>query len=218
MAHVPHLLLPDPWGEDGIELNAAQRDHLARVLRRSPGATVSYTDGAGRRGEGTWEGEVVARGIEEIAARPSPVLCVAVAPPRSRDRARFIVEKLAELGVDELCWLKARFGQDDPPSAEKARAWSIAALEQSRGSWLMDVSGPVSLDQLTGVLVVADLTGSDAVPLGASRYTVLVGPEGGFHESEIPEHAARLQLSDRVLRTETAAIVSAALMLKGLDR
>ena len=218
MAHIPHLLLPDPWGDDGIELHAAQRDHLAKVLRRSRGSTVSYTDGAGRRGEGTWEGDVVARGTEITVARPSPALCLAVAPPRSRDRARFLVEKLAELGVDELCWLETRFGQADPPGDEKARAWSVGALEQSRGSWLMEVSGPSSLDELDGVLVVADLTGSDAVPLGASRYTVLVGPEGGFDESEIPDHSARVKLSDRVLRTETAAIVSAAVMLKGLDR
>jgi RsmE family RNA methyltransferase len=82
----------------------------------------------------------------------------------------------------------------------------------------MEVSGPVGLDELGGALLVTDLTGSGAVPPGASRYTVLVGPEGGLSEDEMPLDAARIRLSNHVLRTETAAIVCASAVLKELDR
>jgi len=218
MAHLPHLFLPGPWDEKGIRLNPEHESHLSKVLRRSPGSAVSYTDGAGRLGTGILEPGLVVRGREEIVERPFPTLCIAVAPPRSRDRVRFIVEKLAELGVDELCWISARFGQGDPPGLPKARAWAIAALEQSRGAWLMEVSGPMALDELTGMLVVTDLTGSGAIPPGELRYTVVVGPEGGFDEAEVPLDAVRIRLANRVLRTETAAIVGASAVLKELDR
>ena len=218
MAHIPHLFLPGPWKENGIRLNSEQEDDLFKVLRRFSGSAVSYTDGAGRLGMGRLEPGLVVRGREEMVERPSPTLCMAVAAPRSRDRVRFIVEKLAELGVDELTWVCTRFGQSDPPGLAKARAWAIAALEQSRGSWLMEVSGPVGLDELSGALMVTDLTGSGAVPPGASRYTVLVGPEGGLSEDEMPLDAVRIRLSNHVLRTETAAIVGASAVLKELDR
>ena len=218
MAHIPHLLLSGPWDDKGIRLSPEHEGHLSKVLRRSPGSTVSYTDGAGRLGTGTLEPGLVVRGREETIERPFPTLCMAVAAPRSRHRVRFIVEKLVELGVDELCWVSTRFGQGDPPGLPKARAWAIAALEQSKGAWLMEVSGPVALDELTGMLVVTDLTGSGAIPPGASRYTVLVGPEGGFNEDEMPLDAVRIRLANRVLRTETAAIVGASAVLKELDR
>ena len=69
-----------------------------------------------------------------------------------------------------------------------------------------------------GLLVVTDLTGSGTVPPGASRYTVLVGPEGGFNEDEMPLDAVRIRLANRVLRTETAAIVGTSAVLKELQR
>jgi len=50
------------------------------------------------------------------------------------------------------------------------------------------------------------------------RYTVVVGPEGGFDEAEVPLDAVRIRLANRVLRTETAAIVGASAVLKELDR
>jgi 16S rRNA U1498 N3-methylase RsmE len=46
-----------------------------------------------------------------------------------------------------------------------------------------------------------------------------IGPEGGFAPDEIPERIATLKLSERVLRTETAAIAGAALLInKALHR
>ena len=91
MVHIPHLFLPGPWNEEDIRLNPEHEGHLSKVLRRSPGSAVSYTDGAGRLGAGTLEPGLVVRGREETIERPSPTLCMAVAAPRSRDRLRFIV-------------------------------------------------------------------------------------------------------------------------------
>ncbi len=77
----------------------------------------------------------------------------------------------------------------------------------------MSISGPLGLDELDEPLLVGDLDGRDAVPAGLSRYTLVIGPEGGLHDQEVPHHAARIALSERVLRTETAAIVGAAALL-----
>ena len=218
MAHLPHIFLQGPYREESVRLTDQQRSHLSKVLRRSAGSEVSYTDGAGLTGVGVLDGDVVLRGAEILVERPARALCMAVAPPRSKERARFVVEKLAELGVDELRWVRTRFGQSDPPAPEKALSWAIGALEQSRGAWLLGISGPSTIDELEQPVLVADLTGSGTVPPDVSRCTVLVGPEGGFEAGELTSEMIRFRLSDRVLRTETAVLVGAFAVLKELAR
>lgn len=210
--HVPHLLLAPPWDGDLLALSDGQSHHVHRVLRMGTGELVSYTDGVGGKGIGTLELGGVRRGDEEPVPRPSPRLTMAVAPPRAAERARFLVEKVAELGVDRLVWLTLERGQGRPPRPDKAAAWAEAALEQSRGAWLMAVDGPITMEELQGTVWIADPAG---VELAAVRedLTVVVGPEGGIAPHEITADSTMVCLGARVLRVETAAVVAATLVL-----
>lgn len=209
MAHTPHLYLPGPWDEATLALSDSQRHHLERVLRLPEGSPLSYTDGEGRVGEGRLTGGGLKRGQEAAIERPSRVT-VAVAPPRSRDRVRFLVEKLAELGVVRLLWVRTRHSEGRPPPPGKVQAWVTAALEQSRGAWAMDV-GETTLEDLDPtLLVVADPAGEAAFPMG--RSTLLIGPEGGLDHGELPRDVPRVSLGPTVLRVETAALAGAALL------
>lgn len=210
MRHRPHLYLPGPWGGDGISLPEDKHHHLVRVLRLGLGDAVSYTDGKGLVGVGQFDGDRIERGDESSIPRPSG-LTVAVAPPDSRQRSRFVVEKLAELGAAGLEWVTTRRGEGRPPPKGKADAWAYAALEQSRGAWAMSI-GESRIDDLPAEgLVVADPAGADEVPTGVE--TLLVGPEGGLEEDEAPATAYRLNLGTTVLRVETAAVVGTALVI-----
>ena len=213
MRHVPHLYLPGPWESDVVPLTPEQDRHLRRVLRLAPEAAVSYTDGAGRAGEGTLDETGVRRGSEQSIERPSPPVALAVAPPRSTGRQRFVVEKLAELGVDRLYWLETRHTEGRPKQA-KARAWARAALEQSRGAWLLGIQGPVSLAELPGdqTLYVAERE-TLPPPTVVDGGILVVGPEAGLAEGEVPDSARRVGLGARVLRVETAAVVGATVLL-----
>lgn len=161
--------------------------------------------GRGRLAEGT-----VVRG-EEHAVAPLRRVSVALTPPASRPRARFLIEKLAELGVGEVVWVKTVNGEGRPPSAVKAASWAVGALEQSRGAWLMHIRSGALSDCPN--LVVAERGGAGRDPGGP--VTLLVGPEGGLAGGEAPEGAPRLGLGQTVLRVETAAVVGAALLLLG---
>ncbi len=218
MPHVPHLYLPAPWEGPELALPPPAAHHLRRVLRRGDGAAVTYTDGAGALGDGTLHGGSLRRGEERSVPLPSPAVTVAVAPPRSADRARLVVEKLAELGVDRLIWVRTEHGQARPPQPAKVRAWAVGALEQSRGAHLLAADeGAVAPGDLTGTLWVADPSG-DPPPAGAGPVTVLVGPEGGLAPGEVPAHGRRIGLGSRVLRTETAAVAAAVLALQAAGR
>jgi 16S rRNA (uracil1498-N3)-methyltransferase len=212
MGHVPHLYLAPPWQDSAVELGDDHLHHLTRVLRLRDGDGVSYTDGAGVMGTGQYLAGRVERGEEHRVPRPRTVT-LAVAPPSPRDRLRFLVEKAAELGVARLLWTRTAHTEGRPPPDDKARAWVLAALEQSRGTWLMELGtiDPADLDPAD--LVVADPGGAPEPPPG--RHTVLVGPEGGLASGEIPEGAARLSLGSAVLRVETAAILASFALITG---
>jgi 16S rRNA U1498 N3-methylase RsmE len=206
MSHTPHLYLPGSWEGGGIPLTDAQCDHLVKVLRRDVGSPVTYTDGNGAMGTGWYRGDVIERGDElQVARRREWTL--AVAPPRSRDRQRFLVEKLGELGVARLTWLAATHATGRPASPRRTGEWAIAALEQSRGAWLLDIEAdPRAWEELESPIVVCDPAGGDDPGAPA---TVVIGPEGGWAEGEIPQNARSWRLADTILRVETAALVAA---------
>lgn len=208
MAQTPHLYIPQPWEGGLLEIDEAQRHHLNRVLRLAPGGPVTYTDGAGTFGQGRLGGSGVERGDEHSVGRHANV-SVAVAPPGSRSRCRFLVEKLAELGVAQLWWVTTRRTEGRPPPGEKARAWVVAALEQSRGAWLMK-TGDCSLEHLDSERVIVADPGGGPMPIPPGS-VLLVGPEGGFEADEIRHDWRRMSLGPNILRVETAAIAATVL-------
>jgi len=206
-SHFPHLLAEEPWDGEALAVTRDQLHHLEKVLRVEPGQEVSYTNGRGTIGTGVYEAGRIIRDREATVPRPSP-LTMAVAPPASRDRCRFLVEKLGELGVARLVWLSTRNGEGRIPHLGKTTAWAVSALEQSRGGWLMEVGTDlVAWDDLDRPLVVA-------VPGGGTEVfevrTVAIGPEGGLDPAEIPADAASIDLGLTILRVETAAVVAAS--------
>jgi RsmE family RNA methyltransferase len=210
MGHVPHLYVPGPWQDSALSVDPAGLHHLRRALRRSDGDPVTYTDGAGVVGEGRLDGDLVIRGPETEIPRPTRPI-IAVAAPSQKDRARFLVEKLAELGTLDLWWIRTRFGEGRPPAFEKSHSWSRSALEQSRSAWLMKIAAtPVELADLPAGTVFADRTGTPSVDLGTVP-CVAIGPEAGWAPDELPESAPRVSLGATVLRVETAAVAAAVL-------
>jgi RsmE family RNA methyltransferase len=186
--------------------------HLSKVVRVSRGDKVTYTDGLGRVGSGRLGSQVIDRGEEQLVPRGVEVT-VAVAPPANKDRQRYLVEKLAELGVTRLRWLRTSQGAGRVATGAKQFSWVLAAVEQSRGAWLMETSDDmVTWEDLETPFVVCDPSGEPATP---SVATVAIGPEGGWADGEIPAGSAVWSLGRNVLRVETAAVVAAARILSG---
>ena len=207
MKHVPHLVVGAPWRDGPLELTVIQWRHLTKVLRMSRGDRVTYTDGIGTVGEGQLADRSIERGSEEKVDRPTR-LTVVVAAPSNKDRQRFLVEKLAEIGVERLLWLETLQGQSRLASPSKVFSWVLAATEQSRGAWLMEVSSqPVRLTDLEPGWVACHPGGDSMTPV---TDTVVIGPEGGFADDELPVDAKLWDLGPTILRVETAALVAVA--------
>ena len=225
----PSFVLAAALGEPGESLtfDAEESHYLARVCRARPGDHVTATDGRGTVASLrlTDVGAVVSAEVEtrERQVRRSDVWLLCGAP--EGERADWMVEKLAELGVAVMQPIECERGTWHR-SARRIERWrriAVAALRQSRRPFLLEVRPPVGLEQALAALPaggqrwLADPDGASAPGTGldASGLTTgIVGPSGGLSERERASIAAAgfqpMRLSDGRLRTETAALAWAA--------
>ena len=211
-----------------ILLDAEVAHHLVRVCRARAGDAVSLTDGCGalaRAEVATLRPQATVRVIEVDRAASPPGRSLACGAPEG-ERADWMVEKLAELGITTFQPLEtARAGwRIGGPRLERWRRLARAALGQSRGRFLMEVRPPVGLEAWLAperrdraCLWVADPEGT--TPGSAARdpskaWVGLIGPSAGFDDRERSAIAARgfeaIRLAGTRLRTETAAIAMAS--------
>jgi len=227
----PHVLVSAPLlpGQVLLGLADATMHHLRRVLRLDDGATLSVTDGQGRRATAslTADGARLASEIEVTQqARSELVLVQALAKGRRLDDA---VRSVCELGVDRIVPVIAERTQGRPGHDERAalrarwQALAVSALEQSRSDRLVRIDEVCAFGD---TLERPDLTGQRiiAVPTAAAlpevldgggiqtRTSVSIGPEGGWTPAEVASARGagwiEAGLGPSVLRAEHAGLVA----------
>ena len=209
--------------ESTARLSPADERHLRQVLRMRVGDTCEVVwDGRVRRGRLLPEGcELLEEVTETMATAPSVTVWIAQPGARS-DEA---VEKLTELGVAGIGALrtelsKVSFGEN---RLERWHRVAEAAAKQSKQSRVPELLPPTDYaDVLSREAVVLSNTGAsgglaDRI-VGRRSATLLIGPEPGFSDRELElarsQGVAVATFGPVVLRTETAAIVAAALALR----
>ncbi|NCZ56681.1 MAG: 16S rRNA (uracil(1498)-N(3))-methyltransferase, partial [Acidimicrobiia bacterium] len=211
-------------------LSDDDQHHLARVLRVRDGESVSASDGRGGWRLCQWrDGGLHGESDVHHVAAPTPRLGVAFVPVKG-DRPEWAVQKLTEIGVDDIIVLAptrravVRWGDDK--HLRKLQVVAREAAMQSRRVWLPTITGPVSLAEVCARpgAAVADPAGEplDAEPLNAAARDasapspatslIIIGPEGGFDADELTPSVRRVSLGDTILRAETATLVAATLL------
>lgn len=211
--HGPHVLVESV---DVPVVADDDRHHLSRVLRLRDGDPITVGDGAGRWRACRWGGAVEPVGEIVEVAEPAPRLGVAFALIKG-GRPELVVQKLVELGVDDIRPFAAERSVvrwDDAKAAKNQQRLERVAREavmQCRRAWLPTVHPPATFDEVVALpgAARADMGGA-AVSL--SSPTVLVGPEGGWTDAERAVEIPTVRLSTAVLRAETAAITAGALL------
>ena len=214
--------------------------HLATVKRAQPGERVDVSDGRGSVAEcvvASVDGpnrvtlRVTARRSEPP---PAPRLVVVQALAKG-DRAEDAVEAMTEVGVDEIVpWAASRSvvrweGERGAKAHARWAATAYEAAKQSRRAYLPLVAPLATTRDVAARLADAALAvvlhesatsplAAAAVP-GTGEVVVVVGPEGGISEEELDAFAAApYRLGPTVLRTSTAGVAAAALLLSRTPR
>jgi 16S rRNA (uracil1498-N3)-methyltransferase len=225
------------WEDGTLFLDRDIKKRLIRVMRMRPGDVLEIATPQQR-----WKCElqeihpdgVVLKKLSEFPAHPQNQLRLILgqAIPKG-DRFEWLIQKATELGVSEIHPLITERTIVRPEnSVKKVQRWNeiaAAAAEQSESDQPCAILPPeplnIFLKQASGdlKLLLHEREGATSLKelLSSSNYyngsiTYIVGPEGGWTEKEteiiIQSGFEKVHLGSRILRSETAGLVLAAIL------
>lgn len=214
--------------------------HIYKVLRLKAEDRVLINNCEGKEYVGEIvevnKSEVVVELVEEVDVNNESNLSITLYQglPKSV-KMDYIVQKGTEIGIRNITPVVTErvVVKSEMVEFKKTDRWRRIALEackQCKRSIIPDINEPLEFDELLNQLKSFDII---VVPyeneegfgikkmcsnLGREIHTaaVIIGPEGGFEESEIEKlkdlGAYIVTLGPRILRTETAGIVAASIL------
>jgi len=226
------FLAVTPKPADRVDLDPDESHHVARVLRLKTGDALAVFDGKGGEWEATIEVPsrdrvtVVVGGVR--AGHVEPELRVVVFQALTRpEKLEWVLQKGTEIGVSAFRLVGSERVEAPPPSPSRLSRYERIVMEACKQCGRR-VLPALTLGSLAppdgGVLAIILAHGAGVAPLGsvlagpkAAEVWLAVGPEGGFSDDEIEAAVAsgwrRASLGPRVLRTETAGAIAAAIVL-----
>ena len=217
-------------------LSADQTRYLITVLRLGQGdAVIVFNNDDGEYGATIVEAEkkraTLVLGAMMRAPLPLSPLTLAFAPVR-KQRLDMMLEKATEIGVGRFCPVITEFTQNPRLNFDRCCAITLEAAEQSERITAPHLDVPQPLDmflkhnQNQQKILYCDehLLAEPAVHLLAflmshdvhAHPIILIGPEGGFSDSErqfllASNTVCPVSLGRTILRSETAAITALSL-------
>lgn len=226
-----------------IQLHGENEKHIKTVLRAKEGEALTLCDGEGT--DYQCRISSLADGVQlEVLSQapcetePKTKITLYQGLPKA-DKMELIIQKCVELGVERIVAVSTERAivKLDKKEGKRLERWqkiAEAAAKQSGRGRIPEVFGQV----LKFRDAVAEARELDAaiIPyereeqLGlrsfvqsfqGERIGIFIGPEGGFAEEEIAlaqeNGITPITLGKRILRTETAGMITAAILLYELD-
>lgn len=236
-----HCFYIEPPVDGVARLPKEEAKHAAKVLRLRPGDPVCAMDGRGGRWEAEMadvngDGATV-RLLNALPDSEAPVRVTVYQGVPKAEKLEFIAQKLTELGASALvpvkmdrCVVKLD-EKDGRKRRERLERIACEAAKQCRRGRAPEISEPLTWKQALQRMAYHDLVlvpWEDAAGRrmkdafarhpDAKDIGVVIGSEGGMSAEEVDAlaevGALTLTLGPRILRTETASVVSAALVMQ----
>jgi 16S rRNA (uracil1498-N3)-methyltransferase len=219
-----------------VQLLSAEGHHFVNVMRGKTGQAIELFDGCGRFAGGIVvqikKANVFAeiKTVQEYSGRHANRIILAVAAAKGQ-RFDWMLSKCTEVGADHIALVhyerSVRLGKES--AIGRYQNLTIAACKQCGRNILPVITGPQKLNETICQLkqqypqsrLLYGSLESDAVTIRSLADTsedalVFVGPEGGLTGAEIQllkgKGAIPVCVGNHILRTETAAIVFAAIL------
>ncbi len=217
-------------GNEVILDNKEIISQIKKVLRLRAGDKVIFLDGSGKEYVSVIKeigNSVINCGIESSAENKNEpelkiVLCQALC---KKDKFEWVLQKGTEIGVSKFVPVLAERSEKFGLNRERAEKILREAAEQSERGVVpkMDEIQKFNeaLRQAQGISILLDRSGEPInkfnLKLTTNNLKLFVGPEGGWTEAELElakkSGADIVSLGSRVLRTETAGMAAAAILL-----
>jgi 16S rRNA (uracil1498-N3)-methyltransferase len=215
-----------------IYIKEKQHHFLKNVLRIKLNDVINVFDGI----TGEWRSQVISiskdktalkieKKIREFETQPDIWLIFA---PIKLFRLNIIIQKAVELGVSKFVPCKTEFSNFDKLNYKNLELNAIEAAQQCERLDIPKIEKIINLDALIKelpddrALVFCDESDTNLPSIydelrlnlnNYSRWSVIIGPEGGFSNEERElikkqKNVLRVTLGSRILRSDTAAISS----------
>jgi len=235
MKEVRFFYVPDALNQ--TELPNDEATHALRVLRLKSGDEMFLMDGIGNY----YRARVTVPAthhcfyeiVEQLPQQPQwkGNVHLAIAPTKMMDRIEWMVEKITEIGVNDISFLNCQFSERKQVKIPRIDKIVISAMKQSRKAWKPVVhemilfkdyiKQPISgrkyiahcYDEIPRTYLFDELKKSSDI----QDAVVMIGPEGDFSIEEVRQAVAAgyqsVHLGKSRLRTETAGL-SAVMMMQ----
>jgi 16S rRNA (uracil1498-N3)-methyltransferase len=232
MSALPYFFEPSIEASNThFELSELTSKHCIQVLRMRANESMHLTDGIGNLYTASIvepdKKKTVVK-IDSVEHTPAPTknVCIAIGLLKNTGRFEWFLEKATEMGVTKIVPLICERSERSNLKGERMRGVLVAALIQSKQTWLPNLSEPITVAQFidkhpTSQKLIAHCEDGNKTALmdipKNSDTSILIGPEGDFtaHEIEaaLSANYSPVSLGNTRLRTETAAMLAAALLL-----
>lgn len=219
---------------DSITITGEDAKHIIKVLRMREGENITLCNGCGYDYEAcisqidksSLEAKIISK--EKNTTEPEIEITLFQGLPKS-GKMEYIIQKCTELGINEIipcimehCVVKLNSKDDVKKKTQRYQSIAEAAAKQSGRGIIPKVSDAVTFDEALNYMEKCDFCfipyeNEDGTSLkdvlknvsGAKKIAFIIGPEGGFSESEIEKAKTKniptVTLGKRILRTETAS-------------
>lgn len=213
-------------------LSEESSKHIIQVLRMQEGEEINITNG---KGELLTSSIVIANKRKtEVTitnktsySRANQKISIAISPIKNNNRFEWFLEKATEIGVSEIIPLICNRTEKNSMKMERMHNIMVSAMLQSRQVWMPELKETVQFPEIIKSAgyqqkFIAHCNDSEKKTLkdfdtGNFSRIILIGPEGDFTENEINAAAQNnfipMSLGETRLRTETAGIVAAVLLV-----
>ena len=203
--------------------------HFIKVLRYKKNKKINLTDGKGN----LYESKILNISKQKceielpkkIKSEKQKIIShIVIAPTKSFSRIEWAVEKLTEIGINKISFIYTNNSERRELKVERLQKKSISAMKQSKSVFKPVIENIISLNNLLQKYesyenkFVADIKSKKTLNKikteGNSIF--LIGPEGDFTTEEMKKISingfTKITLGNKVLRTETAAIMAGYLI------
>lgn len=215
--------------EDSFHLEAEESKHLIKVLRKTQGDKVKFTDGKGCLytciiTEANPKKAVLS--IEERNYIPEDdyYIHLAISPTKNAERMEWMIEKITEIGVHEITFMQSEHSERGNLKLDRLEKKIISACKQSLKTRVPKLNAVVPMQELvkdkkfdTYQRFIAYVDKENDRHLfdkakKDSAYIILIGPEGDFSQPELDlafkHYFLPCSLGKSRLRSETAGLAA----------
>ena len=214
--------------DETIILPEDEAYHALKVLRKHQGDIIVAVDGKGGWYETILETDKIQNcklkivDKKEEFGKSNHYIHIAMAPPKSHDRAEWFVEKAVELGIQEISFVFTQCTERNNIKLNRIKKRAVSSMKQSLKAYLPNINDILSIgdfvetcnnsEKYVGYLGDEHTKFLSKSAKPDNNYCVLIGPEGDFMPEEVNLALScgfqPISLGKSRLRTETAGIAA----------